>query len=148
DQEEKIKKALKRIDEVISERKKILSQNRVVNMEQYHQFTGQTVPNLFVLIDNYDTIKETTYQEAFEAMMTKLTREGLALGMYLILTGYNTSSIRTPIYTNMKTKIALYLFEHSESTNVIGSYKKGVKDLKGRAVINDDDYTQFQIALP
>ncbi|MCE5044133.1 type VII secretion protein EssC [Staphylococcus chromogenes] len=148
DQEEKIKKALKRIDEVISERKKILSQNRVVNMEQYHQFTGQTVPNLFVLIDNYDTIKETTYQEAFEAMMTKLTREGLALGMYLILTGSNTSSIRTPIYTNIKTKIALYLFEHSEITNVIGSYKKGVKDLKGRAVINDDDYTQFQIALP
>ncbi|MCD8904373.1 NACHT domain-containing protein [Staphylococcus chromogenes] len=148
DQEEKIKKSLKRIDEVISERKKILSQNRVVNMEQYHQFTGQTVPNLFVLIDNYDTIKETAYQEAFEAMMTKLTREGLALGMYLILTGSNTSSIRTPIYTNIKTKIALYLFEHSEITNVIGSYKKGVKDIKGRAVINDDDYTQFQIALP
>ncbi|NJH85916.1 type VII secretion protein EssC [Staphylococcus agnetis] len=148
DQEDKIKKALKRIHEAVSERKKILSQNRVVNLEQYYQFTGNTVPNLFIIIDNYDTIKETPYQEAFEAMMTKLTREGLALGMYLILTGSNTSSIRTPIYTNIKTKIALYLFEHSEITNVIGSYKKGVKDIKGRAVINDDDYTQFQIALP
>lgn len=148
DQEDKIKKALKRIHEAVSERKKILSQNRVVNLEQYYQFTGNTVPNLFIIIDNYDTIKETPYQEAFEAMMTKLTREGLALGMYLILTGSNTSSIRTPIYTNIKTKIALYLFEHSEITNVIGSYKKGVKDIKGRAVINDDDYTQFQISLP
>ena len=148
DQEDKIKKALKRIHEAINERKKLLSQHRVVNLEQYHQFTGKTIPNLFIMIDNYDTIKETAYQEAFEAMMTKLTREGLALGMYLILTGSNTSSIRTPIYTNIKTKIALYLFEHSEITNVIGSYKKGVKDIKGRAVINDDDYTQFQIALP
>ncbi|ARJ50997.1 type VII secretion protein EssC [Staphylococcus lutrae] len=148
DQEDKIKKVLKRIHETMNDRKKLLSQYRVVNIEQYHQFTGGTVPNVFIMIDNYDTIKETPYQEAFEAMMTKLTREGLALGMYLILTGSNTSSIRTPIYTNIKTKIALYLFEHSEITNVIGAYKKGVKDIKGRAVINDDQYTQFQIAIP
>ncbi|MDN8937733.1 hypothetical protein Q0P02_13905, partial [Staphylococcus aureus] len=29
-----------------------------------------------------------------------------------------------------------------------GSYKKGVKDVKGRAAINDDNFTQFQIAQP
>ncbi|UEX90019.1 type VII secretion protein EssC [Staphylococcus ratti] len=148
DQEQKIEKALKRIHEAISERKKLLSEHRVVNIDQYHQYTGNTVPNIFIMIDNYDTIKETAYQESFEAMMMKLTREGLALGIYLVLTGSNTSSIRTPIYTNIKTKIALYLFENSEITNVIGSYKKGVKDVKGRAVINDDNTTQFQIAMP
>ena len=81
-------------------------------------------------------------------MMTKVTREGLALGIYIILTGSRSNAIKTAIFTNIKTRIALYLFENSELTNIIGSYKKGVKDIKGRAAINDDNFTQMQIAQP
>ena len=39
------------------------------------------------MIDNYDAVKESPLMEAYEDMMMKVTREGLALGIYIILTG-------------------------------------------------------------
>ena len=106
------------------------------------------MPNVFIIIDNYDTVKESPFVEDYEEMMAKVTREGLALGVYIILTGSRSSAVKSSIFTNIKTRIALYLFENNELTNIIGSYKKGVKDIKGRAAINDDNFTQFQIAQP
>ncbi|AVO03098.1 type VII secretion protein EssC [Staphylococcus simulans] len=148
DQDEKIKKALKRLQGIIDERKKLLSQERVVNLDQYNQQTGRTLPNIFVMIDNYDAVKEVTFMEVFEEVMSKVTREGLALGIYTIITGSRTSTVKASILTNIKTRIALYLFDSSESTNVLGASKKGAKDIKGRAVISDDNFTQFQVAQP
>ena len=148
DQEEKIVKSVKRIQEMIAERKRLLSQARVVNLEQYNRYSDETLPNVFLIIDNYDTVKEAPFAESYEGMMTKITREGLALGIYIILSGSSSSTIKSAIFTNIKTRIALYLFEKNELTNIIGSYKKGVKDIKGRAAINDENFTQFQIAQP
>lgn len=40
---------------------------------------------------------------------------------------------------------------YSKITNLqilLALIKKGVKDIKGRAAINDDNFTQFQIAQP
>lgn len=148
DQEDKIAKSIKRINQLISDRKKLLSQQRVVNIEQYNRETNDAVPNVFIIIDNYDTVKESPFVEEYEEMMMKVTREGLALGVYIILTGSRSNAIKSAIFTNIKTRIALYLFENNELTNIIGSYKKGVKDIKGRAAINDDNFTQFQIAQP
>lgn len=120
----------------------------MINIDQYNKETGKTVPNIFIIIDNYDTVKESPFVEDYEEMMAKVTREGLALGVYIILTGSASSAVKSSIFTNIKTRIALYLFENNELTNIIGSYKKGVKDIKGRAAINDDNFTQFQIAQP
>ncbi|PTI28144.1 type VII secretion protein EssC [Mammaliicoccus vitulinus] len=148
DQEDKIAKAIKKVNQLISERKKLLSQERVINIEQYNKETATTVPNVFIIIDNYDTVKESPFVEAYEEMMAKVTREGLALGVYIVMTGSRSNAIKSAIFTNIKTRIALYLFENNELTNIIGSYKKGVKDIKGRAVINDDNFTQMHIAQP
>lgn len=148
DQEDKIAKAIRKIHDIISERKRLLSQERVVNIEQYNKETGNSIPNIFLIIDNYDTVKESPFMEGYEEMMSKVTREGLALGVYIILSGSRSSAIKSAIFTNIKTRVALYLFENNELTNIIGSYKKGVKDVKGRAAINDDNFTQFQIAQP
>lgn len=148
DQEAKIAKAMKRINQIIAERKQLLSQKRVVNIDQYNRTTDAKVPNVFIFIDNYDAVKEVPFKEEFEELMGKITREGLALSIYVILTGSRSSAIKTAIFTNIKTRVALYLFDNNELTNIIGSYKKGVKDIKGRAAINDDNFTQFQVAQP
>ena len=124
DQEDKIAKSIKRINQLISDRKKLLSQQRVVNIEQYNRETNDAVPNVFIIIDNYDTVKESPFVEEYEEMMMKVTREGLALGVYIILTGSRSNAIKSAIFTNIKTRIALYLFENNELTNIIGSYKR------------------------
>lgn len=88
------------------------------------------MPNVFIIIDNYDTVKESPFVEEYEEMMMKVTREGLALGVYIILTGSRSNAIKSAIFTNIKTRIALYLFENNELTNIIGSYKKELKTSK------------------
>ena len=130
DEEEKIEKVIKRVNQLVAERKQLLSQERVINIEQYNKATQTNVPNVFIIIDNYDTVKETPFVESYEEMMAKVTREGLALGVYIILTGSRSNAIKSAIFTNIKTRIALYLFENSELTNIIGSYKKASKILK------------------
>ena len=102
----------------------------MINIDQYNKETGKTVPNVFIIIDNYDTVKESPFVEDYEEMMAKVTREGLALGVYIILTGSRSSAVKSSIFTNIKTRIALYLFENNELTNIIGSYKKVLKILK------------------
>ena len=47
-------------------RKQLLSQERVVNIEQYNRETQNAVPNVFVIIDNYDTVKETPFVESLK----------------------------------------------------------------------------------
>ncbi|MEJ7525651.1 hypothetical protein WL578_12750, partial [Staphylococcus epidermidis] len=83
----------------IAERKKLLSQERVINIDQYNKETGKAVPNVFIIIDNYDTVKESPFVEDYEEMMAKVTREGLALGVYIILTGSRSSAVKSSIFT-------------------------------------------------
>ncbi|MCY1581240.1 type VII secretion protein EssC [Staphylococcus pettenkoferi] len=148
DQEEKIRKAIKRINQMIAERKRLLSQARVVNIHQYNQENTSKEPNVFILIDNYDALKDSEFGEKIETFFNRVTREGLALGIHLILTASRVNAIKSSVYINIKTKISLFLYDSNELTSVIGSSKHGVKDIKGRAVLNDDNFTHFQIAQP
>lgn len=47
----------------------------MINIDQYNKETGKTVPNIFIIIDNYDTVKESPFVEDYEEMMAKVTRE-------------------------------------------------------------------------
>ncbi len=47
-------------------------------------------------------------------MMIKMTREGLALDMQVTLTASRANAMKTPMYINMKTRIAMFLYDKSE----------------------------------
>ncbi|UBH14812.1 type VII secretion protein EssC [Macrococcus armenti] len=147
DQQEKIKKVIRILNDLINERKQILSKYRVVSMNDYEKVTSEIIPNIFVIIDNYDGIKDTPIQESFETLLMKLSREGLALNIHLISTASRANALRMQLITNIKTKIALHLFDKSELSNVIGTMKVESPDIIGRAIMNDDNKTIFQIPL-
>ena len=73
------------------------------------------MPNVFIIIDNYDTVKESPFVEEYEEMMMKVTREGLALGVYIILTGSRSNAIKSAIFTNIKHELH---YIYSKITNL------------------------------
>ncbi|MCU7557222.1 type VII secretion protein EssC [Macrococcus capreoli] len=148
DQQEKITKVIRILGEVLHERKQILSKHRVVSINDYEKSSKNIIPNILIFIDNYDGIKETPIQEAFENLLTKITREGLALNMHLISTATRANALKMQILTNIKTKLALHLFDKSELSNVLGTMKIETSEIIGRTIINDTNKTYFQIPLP
>lgn len=148
DQEDKIAKAIRIFNDEIDRRKKILSQYRVTSISEYRKLTGETIPHVFILIDNFDAVKDSPFQEVFENMMIKMTREGLALDMQVTLTASRANAMKTPMYINMKTRIAMFLYDKSEVSNVVGQQKFAVKDVVGRALLSSDDNVSFHIGQP
>lgn len=127
DQEDKIAKAIRIFNDEIDRRKKILSQYRVTSISEYRKLTGETIPYVFILIDNFDAVKDSPFQEVFENMMIKMTREGLALDMQVTLTASRANAMKTPMYINMKTRIAMFLYDKSEVSNVVGQQNLRLK---------------------
>ncbi|MGF1922393.1 hypothetical protein, partial [Staphylococcus aureus] len=95
---DKIAKAIRIFNDEIDRRKKILSQYRVTSISEYRKLTGETIPHVFILIDNFDAVKDSPFQEVFENMMIKMTREGLALDMQVTLTASRANAMKTPMY--------------------------------------------------
>src|SRR5690625_5632234 len=58
DEDEKIGKLIRRMDQEIKERKKRLSEFGVATIEKYEKASGNTVPHIVLAIDNYDAIRE------------------------------------------------------------------------------------------
>ena len=58
-------------------------------------------------------------------MMIKMTREGLALDMQVTLTASRANAMKTPMYINMKTRIAMFYMinqsvERSRTAKICG----------------------------
>ncbi len=66
DQEDKIAKAIRIFNDEIDRRKKILSQYRVTSISEYRKLTGETIPYVFILIDNFDAVKDSPFQEVLK----------------------------------------------------------------------------------
>lgn len=66
DQEDKIAKAIRIFNDEIDRRKKILSQYRVTSISEYRKLSGETIPHVFILIDNFDAVKDSPFQEVLK----------------------------------------------------------------------------------
>ncbi len=75
-------------------------------------------------------------------MMIKMTREGLALDMQVTLTASRANAMKTPMYINMKTRIAMF-YMINQKCLLVGQQKFAVKDVVGRALLSSDDNVSF-----
>ena len=78
------------------------------NMSMYNQTADETLTSWIVMIDNFDAIKEMGFEE--EEFFTKISRDGMSLGIYIVITATRVNAIRSATYNNFKIKIAGYNF--------------------------------------
>lgn len=78
----------------------------------------------------------------------KVLREGAAVGIYLVITAGRYNAIRMNMMANIQTKMALFLNEDGDLSNLFGRDKLEQVELPGRAQIKLDQPLALQIYLP
>ncbi|TCK90650.1 S-DNA-T family DNA segregation ATPase FtsK/SpoIIIE [Natranaerovirga hydrolytica] len=146
EQESKINQFMLFIFRMIEERKELFEQAGCDSFISYRA-SGNNLPSLIILIDNYFALSE-TYEEIDEQMVV-LSREGVKYGIFLVATASNASLIRYKLTVNFKMAIAYQLVEKGEYDGVVGR-REGLEptNLPGRGLIRSKPPLEFQTMLP
>jgi type VII secretion protein EssC, C-terminal domain len=136
DSEELQQKFIEHMNNEVTKRKKLLAGLMVQNFEVYNQMAQEPLKAIVIVVDNFDVVKEQGYDT--EAFYSNLSRDGVGLGIYLIITATRTGGIRPATMNNFKNKIAGYIFEQSEVTGIVGRSTYKPSEIKGRAMVKYD----------
>ena len=74
-----------------------------------------------------------------EEFFTKISRDGMSLGIYIVITATRVNAIRSATYNNFKIKIAGYNFEKSEVLYMVGRSEYTIPEVKGRCLVKYND---------
>ncbi len=149
DSNEKLNKFMNIIEKEIKERKQLFGREMVQNYDIYNQtHPDQKLKAIFIVIDNFDVIKELPYEMDMENFIMRMTRDGFGLGIYTIITATRLNAIRYAILNNFKNKIAQYLFDESDITGIVGRSAYRLSESKGRALIKKGQVSVMQIYSP
>lgn len=148
DDTEKVGKLVRLLTDVIKERKQKLSKLGVSNMEMYERASGDLLPNIFIIIDNFDSVRDTDFADEFEKLITQIAREGTSVGLYLAISAGRQSAMRMPLLSNIKMQIPLYLIERTEARAIVGKTDIEIEEIPGRGLVKLEEPTLFQTMLP
>lgn len=149
DEDEKINKFIKRMDDTLKTRKRLLSEQAVANVAMYEAATGKVLPEIIIVLDNYEGFKDTKYEDALIKALTDIARDGNSVGMHLLISAGVTTSLRLQLSNNIKRKIALKQNNEDDLTNIVGKDKLAIDDVPGRGLVKTVNGTRlFQTALP
>ena len=141
---EKIKNLFKMLRGEIDRRKKLFS-DYSGDFTTYIKQSGKTVPNIVVIINNYEAFNE-VYQN-YEDVLLQLTREGIKYGISFIFTTSASNMIRYRMAQNFKTKLVLQLNDENDYSSILGNIH-GTKpsEILGRGLVDLDAVYEFQTA--
>ncbi|SFD11099.1 type VII secretion protein EssC [Clostridium uliginosum] len=143
DDSEKFFKLIHLIEKEIKNRKLLLGEKSVANFSMYNEVSEEKLPALFIIIDNYDVIKEFGLEA--EDFIQKVTRDGAGLGIYTIVTASRQGAIKYSIFNNFKNKIAHYLFDETEINSLIGRSIYKLYDIPGKAMVKLENPNIMQV---
>lgn len=148
DDDEKIAKFISRIKTEMSDRKKALSRYNVATAKLYRQVSGETMPQILIVIDSYEGLREAQTLTNLEACFQNISRDGSSLGISLVISAGRMAALRSSLMANLKERIALKLTDDSESRTLVGRHQHIMEDIPGRGLIKRDDIEVLQVALP
>jgi len=142
----KIEKLMNFLREEIKRRKQLFQEYEVSNIKLYNQMNEKRLPVLFVVLENFDFVKEE--MQDIEQFLNQFARDGQSLGIYMLFTATRISTIRQAVMNNLKTKIVHYLLDQSEAYTVLGKSTLKPEPIPGRAIIKTDEPVFAQVFLP
>ena len=150
DQTEKISKFVRIMEKELNRRKKLLADYGVGTLDLYRQASGQEEPAIVILLDSYEAFKEEAYEAELFKLLVRISREGLSIGVHLLVTAGRQTNLRAQLYSNFKHQLSLPQNEASEVRTIVGSTSLAMtmEDIKGRALMKREDVDVIQLALP
>ena len=82
--------------------------------------------------------------------MVRISREGLSIGVHLLVTAGRQTNLRAQLYSNFKHQLSLPQNEAGEVRAIVGSTPLAMtmEDIKGRALMKREEVDVIQLALP
>ncbi|AYG00470.1 type VII secretion protein EssC [Lactococcus allomyrinae] len=148
EENEKLTKMLARMRKILSERKQTFKKEGVATLSQYQQKTKQKLPIIVNLLDNYDALAQSKRRDEIDEILIQVLRDGAAVGVYLILTAGRFNAIRMNMMSNIQTKIALFMNDENEISNLFGRERLEQSEIIGRGQMKLDFPVALQIYLP
>jgi DNA segregation ATPase FtsK/SpoIIIE and related proteins len=149
EENEKLQKMFSRLEQNLAERKALFKKEGVANLSQYQSKTKHELPILVNVLDSYDGLSPNdNRKDAIDNLLMKVLREGAAVGIYLVLTAGRYNAIRMNMMANIQTKMALFLNEDGDLSNLFGREKLEQVESPGRAQIKLEQPLALQIYLP
>ncbi|HEL2041609.1 TPA: type VII secretion protein EssC, partial [Streptococcus suis] len=145
---EKLTKFMRRMKDELAKRKAAFSRYAVPNLTLYRQASGDELPVIFLVLDNFDGLKEASLGAEMETLLQTLAREGASLGIYLVLTAGRSGALRPALQASLKTRLALKLTDDVESRTIVGRHQHVMEEVPGRGLVHLDEVEVFQVALP
>lgn len=146
-EEEKIEKTARLIAKELEARKRKFAQIGVSNIEAYRNETGEKVPYIILVLDNFGVVYN-LYPE-LEQFFINLTREAGNYGIYLLTTCNTSMALGYKAGQNIKMNLALQMTEKSDYSSIVGK-TDGLEPEKnaGRGLVKGNPPLEFQTALP
>lgn len=143
-----MQKFIERMNQEIKRRKSLFARELVSTLSAYEYETKDHLPRIFVVIDNYEGIRETAASDLFSHFLTNLAREGASLGLFVLMTTGRSSSVQNAILASIKSRLALKMTDDSETKGLIGKHQLVMEDIPGRGLVKVNHPEIMQVALP
>lgn len=143
DDRERLSKFMNIIRQEIKDRKKLFAEKMVQNFDVYNQSVEEPLKAIVIVVDNYDIVKELGADE--EEFFVRAGRDGLGLGIYLVVTAGRMAGVKYTAVNNFKNKIAGYLLDQTEASSLVGKSAYNTSAIEGRALVKTDQVSVMQI---
>lgn len=134
-EDEKLKNLIKMITGEIATRKEKLVAVGVSSFLSYREAGYTDLPQILLMIDNLTALRE-LYMADDDDELIYLCREGIAVGISIIVANSQTSGIGYRYLSNFSTKIALYCNDSAEYGNLFDNCRMQPNNLPGRCVLD------------
>lgn len=132
-EEEKLKNLFKLLNSELDLRKQKMLKMGVSSYSAYKEAGGTDIPRIYLLLDNFNAFKE-LYIDSYESIFIKLCRDGLSLGITLIVTNSTTNGFGYKYMSNFANRLCFTCGEKTEYSNVLERCRIEPKNIPGRAL--------------
>lgn len=135
-EDEKLKNLMKMLYGEIESRKEKMLSVGVSSFTAYREAGFTDLPQIILMIDNLTALKELYFQEDDELL--NLCREGLSVGVSVIIANAQTAGIGYKYLSNFASRIAMFCNDAGEYSSLFDHCRERIEDIKGRCLVEID----------
>ena len=145
-EDEKLKNLIKLLlSEIEVRREKLLSVG-VSSFNSYREAGHTDLPHIVLIVDNLTMAKELYFQD--DDVLLNLCREGLSVGISVIVANTQTNGIGFRYLSNFNCKIAMFCNDSSEYYSLFDHCRETLDDIHGRSLVEiDKEHYECQMYL-
>lgn len=133
-EDEKLKNFMRMMRKEMKIRKEIFSKMGITSFASYKEAGHTDIPHIVIMVDNFIALKE-LYPE-YEDDILNICREGVAVGVSLVITSLQTNGISYKYMSNFSNRICLYCNQGDEYGSLFDKCRMEPKNVPGRGLVS------------